>query len=151
MADRVSGYTLSEIREAMATQIRNNITREATVKPYPDGKVAPGESITITAAPSYVPEYWVTMSSSGFARASFILELDPWKSGADVKSRHTRRDDYLSAGTGNDSSIIDALMSDPTLGLTNCTIQIGEVLADETDVSATIAVDVKIKKVGANA
>jgi hypothetical protein len=144
----MSGLTLSELREALATQIRDNLERETTVKPYPDGKPTPPPSIVVHADPAYM-DPWKTYGPGGEGLVRFVVELDP--EGKDVESAHRRRDDYLSVGTGNNSSILDALMLDSTCGIDGCVYHVTGITAteDDTGIGAAIAIECHIRKTGA--
>ena len=60
-------------------------------------------------------------------------------------------DDYLSAGTGNGSSVIDAVLADRTLGLAGCDCVITSATVDATTVTARLSVSVTVNKIGAAA
>lgn len=143
----MSGLTLSEIRAALGNQIRTNIDREINVYDVPHGDYS-YPAITIGHAPDYL-DYWLTMGSAGHSAVRFILRVET--GGTTSESATIALDDYLSAGTGNGSSIIDALMADQTLGLAGCTSHIRGVTVDPLSITAELLVEVTIKKVGANA
>jgi hypothetical protein len=145
----MSGFTLTEPREALANQIRENIARETTVLPYPRGSLV-FPQITVLAAYDYI-EPWKTYGPSG--EATVHLELELLVGGSNIESAHRRRDDYLSIGAGNTSSIVDALMLDPSCGLAGANFHIAGITATEDDngVGALLAVEVTIRKIGANA
>jgi hypothetical protein len=145
----MSGLNLTELREAVANQLRDNVQtdREVTVKPYPDGKATQGPVITIWADPDYV-DPWQSFGANGLALVRLMLRLDP-RVGTDIPSAHRRRDDFLSIGVGNPSSILDALMVDTTLGLTGCNVHGAAITVDDTDITAEIVVEIRIYKVGA--
>lgn len=150
----MSGLTLSEVRTALADQIRAGLARDTNVYSHPHGSYAI-PAITIDAASDYL-DYFVTMTGAGFAAARFVVRVEPKGSSVtdrppDVKSAAIALDDYLSAGAGNGSSIIDAIYADKTLGLTGCTCQVSSVTVNTESMTAELAVEVTIKKVGANA
>lgn len=136
-----TGLTISAIREALAAQIRSNINRDVTVRAY---RPAPaGPSITIDAAGDYV-DYWVTFSGVGISAARFDLAVDP--AGSDLESSLRRLDDFLSAGAGNSSSILDALALDDSLGLADLSAQVVAVSADPPSATAVVTVEVHVNK-----
>lgn len=146
----MSGLTLSEIREGLAAQLRANLDRGVTVDPYSNVGVTGYPRITIDYSEGDFVDYWGTFGSAGLATVRFTLRIEPGDSNtrADVAKR---LDDFLSVGTGNGSSVIDALMQSPSLGLTGCTSIIRQARVDPASVTAELDVEVTIKKVGANA
>jgi hypothetical protein len=58
-------------------------------------------------------DYWVTFGAVGLAAVRFDVVLEV--AGAD-QSAVRRLDDFLSVGTGNGSSLVDAVFKDPTFG-----------------------------------
>lgn len=141
----MSGLTLSEIREALAAQLVANLSAETNVSIRGEAKPPP----VITIRLRRPPDYWGTFGASGLAMVPWELEIDP---GGNDESSVRRLDDYLSVGTGNNSSVLDALMTDKTLGLTGCTAMVPDDADGSIDhelMLATLAVDVHIKKVGA--
>ena len=143
----MSGLTISEIRTALAEQIRNNIERDTNVYAHPQGDYQ-YPAITVDFAPDYL-DYWETFGPNGIAAVRFVLRIEP--AGTLLESSAIALDDYLSCGTGNGSSVIDAVMSDVTLGLTGCNVHITGVTVDPVTATAELAVEVNINKVGANA
>lgn len=135
----MSGLRLSEIREALAEQLRSNISRDVTVRAYPPAGAAP--SITVESASDYL-DYWVSFTSSGIARARFVLAVDP--GGSDYESSLRRLDDFLSAGIGSESSVVDALMSDTTLGVEELNAHIDGV--SSSDNTAEVSVSIHVAK-----
>lgn len=142
----MSGLTLADIREALADQIRSNVDRQITVATYPTD--VPPPSVMLEADNDYV-DYWLSFGSSGVAAVRFVLVVEP--GGTDPKSAAIALDDFLSAGTGNGSSLVDAVMADTTLGLTGCNAVLTTVTVDPLTITARLSVTVHISKTGANA
>jgi hypothetical protein len=142
----MGGLTLSEIREALAEQLRNNIARDTNVRAYPPMPPPPG--ILVDLAPDPV-DYWMTFGTAGISAVRLVLKVDPGP--GEEESAARRLDEMLSAGTGNTSSVIDAVMEDRTLGLTGVTCVARDVSYDPETITFTLGVDVTVKKSGANA
>lgn len=142
--------TLSAIREAIGAQLRANLDREINVDVDGEGKPTP--VIRLELQPSDPIDYWLSMNGStgnGVAEVRFDLVVDP--AGADQSSVR-RLDDFLSVGTGNGSSVIDALLSDKTLGGVVETVHVSGVSEyDAVNVTATLPLRVVCRKQGANA
>lgn len=144
----MSGLTISEIREALATQIQNYVGEDINVYPYPVGKYTV-PAVTVDFPTDDYIDYWVTMTGSGLATVRFTVRVET--GGVFKEGVGYELDTYLSAGTGNTNSVIDALFSDSSLGLTGCTSVIRQARVDPASVTAELDVEVTIKKVGANA
>ena len=143
----MSGLTVAEIREALAAQLQGLLTVDGLqVNVRVRGEWREPPSITIQLAGP--PDYWVSMGAAGVSRIRFNLVIDP--AGVD-ESAVDRLDQYLSAGTGNNSSVIDAVMSDKTLGglVDNCTLMDGGGY-DAVNIRATLLVEILARKIGAN-
>lgn len=107
----MSGLSLQAIREALATQIGDTVARHPSVFAYdPEGRS--GHNIVIRPADDYVA-YFGTMGPNGLS--DILLEVDIEVPGRLADSQ-IAMDDYLSAGTGNDSSVVDAIHANRTLG-----------------------------------
>jgi hypothetical protein len=140
----VSGLTLSEIREALASTIRNNVDRQVTVRAYPPS--VDGPSVLIEPASDYV-DYHLSFGSAGLAAVRFVVTVDP--GGTEAESAAIRLDDFCSVGTGNGSSIVDAIQSDRTLGLIGCDVFVESIEVDVNTITAQFRVTVNISKIGA--
>lgn len=108
----MSGLTLQAIRVALATQISANLARGTSVHPYDPGDHTQ-PAVVIRAADDYIA-YFGTMGPNGVS--DILLDVDVEVAAAQSASAYIAMDDYLSAGTGNDSSVVDAIHSDRTLG-----------------------------------
>lgn len=143
----MSGLTIIEICDATKTQLAGSLSRETNVYATPvAAPVAPSVTIRLRRP----PDYWGTFGAAGLAMVPLELTIDPGS--GDLQSMAIRLYDFLSVGTGNNSSILDALMADTSLGLTGCTAMVpvdGDGEIDWDTVTATLPVDVHIKKVGA--
>ena len=139
--------TLSTIRAAIGAQLRANIDREVNIDVDGEGKPAPVVRVELQASDPI--DYWLTMTGNGIAEVRFDLVVDV----ANVDQSAVRRlDDFLSVGTGNNSSIIDALLVDKTLGGVVETIHVSGVSEyDAVNVTATLPLQVVCRKQGANA
>lgn len=113
----MAGLSLQAIRVALATQISANVARQPSVFAY-DPENRSGHNIVIKPAADYVA-YFGTMGPNG--TADILLEIDIEVPGRLADSQ-IAMDDYLSAGTGNDSSVVDAIHANKTLGglVDNC-------------------------------
>lgn len=142
--------TLIDICEAVGAQLRLNLTREINVDVDGEGLSAP--VVRVELQPSDPIDYWLTMNGStgnGVAEVRFDLTVDA--AGVD-QSAVRRLYDYLSVGTGNGSSVIDALLADKTLGGVVETIHVSGVSEyDPINVTATLPLRVVCRKQGANA
>ena len=96
---------------------------------------------------------WVTGTSVGLATIRFVLVVECGPLNADGfadESARRRLDDFLSVGTGNAASIIDAVMSDKTLGGVADTCHIPRAEVDDATATARLPLEVHVRKVGAN-
>lgn len=144
----MSGLTLGDIRNALAATITAGVDRQTNVYPYGvgDPKLP---CITIEPDSGDYVDYWLTFGSAGLAAVRLVLVLEP--GGNDPVSAGIALDDYLSAGTGNGSSVIDAVLADRTLGLAGCDCVITSATVDATTVTARLSVSVTVNKIGAAA
>lgn len=107
---------LAAIRQALADQIRaylNANGRQTNVKPFPDGSLNV-PSITVHSDPSTHIDYWETLGSNGVE--SMFLRLKIELDAGEPESVCLAMCAYLGIGTGNGSSVIDAVHSDRSLG-----------------------------------
>lgn len=103
---------LAEIHEAVAAVLRDNVDRQINVYAYPEPN---GDLPKIEVQPGspYVG-YWESYGADG--RASMNLTIRVETNNQDAETAGKVMTDLLSAGgTGEASSIPDALMSDRTL------------------------------------
>lgn len=143
----MSGLTLGEVRNALAATITAGVDRQTNVYAYPVGDPK-YPAITIEPESDYV-DYWLSFGSAGLAAVRMVLVLEP--AGNDPVSAGIALDDLLSAGTGNGSSVIDAVLADRTLGLAGCDCVITAATVDAATVTARLSVIVHIAKTGASA
>jgi hypothetical protein len=147
----MAGLTLQGIRTALADQIRTAVNasgRETNVYGTRPSAEPQYPYIIIDPAADYL-DYWQSFGAAGVSTVRFELEVNP--AGSDALSAGVALDDYLSAGTGNTASIVDAIMATPTLGLAGCSCVPHTVTVDKDMVTAIIAVEVNISKIGARA
>jgi len=103
---------LQAIHRALAAQISAGLGRDTNVYPFPvSDPVFPCISI-YPGSDSYV-SYFVGFGPDGAADLNLRLKLDV---DGDFESIAIKICDYLSVGTGNRSSIVDAIHSGRTLG-----------------------------------
>lgn len=102
---------LQTIRKALADQIRGNIQRGTNVYPHRTVFVLP--CITIEPADPYVA-YFATMGPGG--DSDIELDLGIHVTAGQLIDAENVVDAYLSIGSGNSSSIPDAIHKDRTLG-----------------------------------
>lgn len=102
---------LQTIRDGLAAQLRTNLTERApTVFAY-DPEARTGHNITILPADEYVT--FQTIGPNWEANILLDLRIEVPGRLADAQ---IAMDDYLSAGTGSASSVIDAVHLSSTLG-----------------------------------
>jgi hypothetical protein len=139
----MSGFKLATIRSAIKAQLEANLERQTNVYAYPVPRpVAPYVALVM----DQVPDYEGTFGPDGVCMCRFRLVIDP--GGADDSSV-MRLDDFLSVGTGNGSSVIDALRSDQTFGgaISGFTYEPGEY--DAVNVTAELILTFIAMKQGA--
>lgn len=113
----VVGADFQPIHEALATQIFNYVAaggRQTNVKPFPDGGLN-FPQITVHSDHGTYIDYWGTLGANGVASVFVRLKIE-LDSSAGPKSVCIAMLDYLSVGTGNPVSVIDAVHSDRSLG-----------------------------------
>lgn len=108
----MAGLALETIHRALATQLKANILRDTNTDPFPIGILNP-PCITVYPDSGKYLDYWKTFGPNGNTDLMLRLKLEVR---ADDESVFIKIADYLSAGTGFDSSIMDAVMADRTLG-----------------------------------
>jgi hypothetical protein len=135
-------FTLSTIRSAIKAQLEANIDREINVDVDGAGMPAPSIRFELTQTPNY----WGTFGADGiaFIEARFVIDA----AGVD-QSAIRRLDEFLSVGTGNGSSLVDAIHTDVSFGGTvqGLTMEPGDYDAD--NVTAELLVTFIAKKQGA--
>ena len=141
----MSGLTISEIRAALADQIRNNIKRDTNVYAYAHGDYQ-YPAITVDYGSQFI-QFFRTYSADGLSLLRFAVRVET--SGLDKESAAIALDDYLSAGTGNGSSLADAIMSDRYLGFgetAGVSVQVTDLEVDPVTTTAEFTVEVHIAK-----
>lgn len=141
----MAGLTLADIRAAIKSRLEAGINRETNIAE--SGQQMPMPRIRLVLAASDPIDYFTTMGPAGIARVRFDLVVEP--AGTD-KSAVVRLDDYLSVGTGNGSSVVDAILADRTLGgvVADCVL-LGVSAYDPELVTATLPLEVRVAKIGA--
>ena len=102
---------LEAIHRALADQLRANISRDIDTNPF-DINPPTFPAITVLTDSPYI-DYWDTFGPNGKAVMKLRLRLDVE---GDPESMAIQICAYLSIGTGNTSSIADAVHLDKTLG-----------------------------------
>lgn len=133
----MAGLTIGDIRRALAAQLRANLDAETNVDASGVGMPLPCIRIVLDAPPTYTASY------GGLATVPFVLVIEP--AGVD-ESSVARLDDYMSSGLGNNSSVIDALRADRTLGGTAMDVQVTGRSYDAVNVTAEYDVVVYVRK-----
>lgn len=106
-------FTLADIRTALKAQLMGGaLEREINVSLYGE----PTEPPALYLWPTESGDYITYDQSFGNVAVDVEFELEIDASGSDSGSVWVRIDDFLSAGVGNPSSIVDAINADPTLG-----------------------------------
>jgi hypothetical protein len=100
--------TLSTIREAIGAQLRANLDTEINVDVDGAGMPAPVIRLELDEPPRYTDTFGPPLQLES---VRFQLIIDP--AGAD-QSAVQRLDRFMSSGTGNGDSVIDALETDHT-------------------------------------
>ena len=140
------GLTIESIRQALAVQVSANVNNDITVDAWPTFTGATSPRITVDYQPGGPVDYWLSMGESGVAKVKFDLACEPGGEGPTVSQR---LDQYLSAGTGNTWSVVDAVMQDRTLGLgAGIDAFVSDVTVD-ADFVAHFYVDITVSKQGA--
>lgn len=106
------GLNLNAIVEALADQIRAGIQRDINVSPDPNSGM-PLPCIEIWPGTPYV-DYFGTLGPNGNADVQLKIKIEV--DSIDATTIRLQMNDYLSAGTGNSSSIPDAVMRDRSIG-----------------------------------
>lgn len=144
----MAGLTLSTIREAIAAQIVGYTQRAVNAKAYRVGGTPTRQVVIEPDVGDYI-DYWVTQGGPvGLARVRLVIVVEA--DNADESARR-RLDDFLSVGQGNGSSIVDAVMSDPTLGGLVDTCHIRSAQVNDNLVVARLGIEVHVHKIGAEA
>ncbi len=143
----MAGLILADIHNALADQIRAGIDRQTNVSAFPDGSTI-YPSVTVHSDPEYI-SYWGTFGPNGDAdiKLRLVLEVDA----GDMTSICLKMADYLSAGTGNESSVVDAVMADRTLGgvVGDCVVLNAEWDSENEPQKAVLPVLIILRKVNA--
>lgn len=110
-------FNVETIHRALASQIQAYLKangRDTNVNPFPSGILSP-PSITVEPDPSgYIPSYFETFGTAGYADINVRLKIEV--DAIETESVGIKIASYLSVGTSNGSSVVDAIRSDKTLG-----------------------------------
>ena len=143
----MAGLILADIHNALADQIRAGVDRQTSVSAFPDGSTV-YPCVTVHSDPEYI-SYWGTFGPNGDAdlKLRIVIEVDA----GDLTSICLKIADYLSVGTGNGSSIVDAVMGDRTLGgvVGDCVVLTAEWDSENEPAKAVLPVQIILRKVNA--
>ena len=141
---------LTVIKTALAKQITDHVAqgRPITVRPF---------RTLATSFPCITMEvvditFFVSMGPNGLGVVDLALTIH--LNSSSVDSDELAMSDFLSVGSGNLSSIADAINSDPTLGgiVESCVcLQVGAPIDTATDYAAVFPLKITTRKVGAQA
>lgn len=137
------------IKEALKVQIDNWTQRVTNVYAYGTDGLA-GPRVVMISPDDYI-QYFETFGSDGLA--GMELELKVTAPNAGKIDAQIALDDYLSVGTNNPASLVDAVNSSNTLGgLVQSIVCLrasgpGDV-EDADEITATLYVSIVFKKVG---
>jgi hypothetical protein len=137
----MAGLTIGDIRTALHDQLRGYLDRETNIEDAGQDKPFPRIRIVLAGSPTYTTSY------GGLAVVPFRLIIEP--AGVD-ESAVRRLDDYLSAGLGNNSSVVDALrLKGGDLAAVAQIVEIEPGDYDAETVSAELLVTVHVLKIRA--
>jgi len=134
---------LAVIHEALAAQIRGFVSRDINVAAFPyAGKPAP--YVEVWPDPEWIA-YGGTMGPNGLADIQVVLRLAV--STANPETAFRQVTDFCSVGTGNPSSIPDAVMADRTLGgsVSDAVVLFARWLTDEESAAQVVEIPVVIR------
>lgn len=137
-------FNLTAIRKAIKAQLTEQLAREVNVDTENEGLDVPLVRFEVTSS----PDYWGSFGPNGacMVRGRFTVVAD-----GDDQSSTIRLDDFMSAGVGNDSSLIDAIYVDPTFGGVIETLTVEPGVYSESDGTAELLVELVCRKQGAEA
>jgi hypothetical protein len=119
--------------------LREQLAEEINVDVDGAGMPAPVVRLVLDEPPTY----WLSFGSNGIAEATFRVVMDP---GGVDQSSVIRLDRMLSAGEGNGSSVVDALLADNALEAEGLQLDITPGLYNAADVVADLIVRVSVLK-----
>lgn len=142
----MSGLDLKAIHEALAAKIEAGIDNvgEFTVEAFPSTAARP--TIQVWPDSQYV-SYNETSGSEGLADVNVLVRV--FLAGANIETEWIEAAQLLSAGTGHGSSIIDAIMTDRSLGGVVADAFAGTSRWNPEDGSIDVPVLIQVNKIGA--
>ena len=142
----MSGLDLKAVHEALAAQIRSRVADAGkfTIGALPLTVARP--SIEVWPDVDYVT-YYETSGSAGLADVQLLVRV--FLSGNNIETEWLTAMRLLSAGTGHSSSIVDAIMSDRTLGGVVADAFAGSARYNPEEGTIEIPVDIQLNKQGA--
>lgn len=140
---------IGQIRMALRDQILANLERSTNVYAYR----TPWQTPCVTIEPR---SPWVavfeTMGPNGLSDVEFDVVI--YVSAENIDSAEAAMDDYVSIGVGNNSSVVDAIHSDMSLGgfVESCRcLTVGAPTIDASGaLVARLPVQILLRKAGAN-
>lgn len=141
-------FNVEAIHRALATQIKAHLTRDTNVDPFPSGPFMP-PSVTLYPGAGEHINYFESFGPAGIVTLNLRAKIEV---DGDPESQFIKISDYLSIGTGNNSSVIDAIHFDKTLGglVDQCVALTAQWADPDTDPGvAWIPIRIVAKKVGA--
>ena len=142
----MSGLDLAAIHKALADQIRANVAISGafTVVPFPSTTARP--TIEIHPGSPWV-NYFDTSGADGVSDVNLTIEV--YQTRGNSESEHIERCALVSAGTGFASSIVDAVMTDRSLGGAVADAVTLNVSVDPENGTISIPVAIMVHKIGA--
>lgn len=104
------GADIGAIRQALVDQIRNNLDRATNVYRYQTAWALP--AVTIEPSDPYISVY-ETFGPNGLSDIEWDVCVNV--TAAELDDAEAAMDDYLSIGSGNNSSVVDAIHADVSL------------------------------------
>ena len=141
----MSGLDLKAIHEALASAIGGISTvGKFTVKAFPS--TAPRPCIEVWPDADYI-SYFETSGPGGLSDVNVLIRV--FLSGANAESEWLVMCRLLNAGTGHASSIVDAVMTDRTLGGVVADTFLGNARWNPEEGSIDIPAGIQTNKIGA--
>lgn len=141
---------LEVIHRALASQIKTYLDangRDTNVRPFPAGILSP-PCITVHSSPSTYLDYFGTLGPNGIE--SMFLRIKIEIEAVESESACVLMCKYLGIGTGNGSSVLDAIHSDRSLGgvvgVNGCAALTAEWDSDGDPYTAWIPVQILLTK-----
>lgn len=102
------------IAEALAQQLRDNISRDIGVASHPNSRGADRPLLEVWPSSELWVNYHLTYGPDG--AFDLLFEIRGFIDTGDPETAARQASDFAASGTGNTSSVHDAVHVDPTLG-----------------------------------